>query len=86
MKKIQKLVKQQDTRVCVYRDQEWIIIMSSHLVPGDIFEVPYNCEMPCDCILLFGDLIVNESALTGEPNAAVKTAISKSETHIYSSI
>jgi cation-transporting ATPase 13A2 len=34
------------------------------LVPGDVFE-PYG-EIPCDAMVLSGDIYVNEANLTGE--------------------
>lgn len=40
---------------------------SRELVPGDVFEFsdPSLNQVPCDCVLLSGDCIVNESMLTG---------------------
>ncbi|CCK71358.1 putative acid anhydride hydrolase KNAG_0G03010 [Huiozyma naganishii CBS 8797] len=54
--------------VRVFRDEFWTNVNSSELVPGDIYEVsdPALTVLPCDCILLTGDCIVNESMLTGE--------------------
>lgn len=41
-------------------------VAASHLVPGDVIEVPaQGCVMPCDAVLLNGLCIVNESNLTG---------------------
>lgn len=42
-------------------------VSSRELVPGDVFEFsdPSLNQVPCDCILLSGDCIVNESMLTG---------------------
>lgn len=42
-------------------------VPSQELVPGDVFEFsdPSLNQVPCDCILLSGDCIVNESMLTG---------------------
>ena len=42
-------------------------VSSQELVPGDVYEFsdPSINQVPCDCILLSGDCIVNESMLTG---------------------
>lgn len=40
-------------------------VSSLELVPGDIIEVPENCVIPCDLILLNGSCIMNECMLTG---------------------
>jgi cation-transporting ATPase 13A2 len=45
------------------------------LVPGDVIEIPENCSMPCDLILLTGTCIVNESMLTGESIPVIKNAL-----------
>lgn len=48
---------------------------SSELVPGDVIEIPENCNMPCDLVLLTGSCIVNESMLTGESIPVIKNSI-----------
>ena len=52
----------------VLRSGFWQPVMSSELVPGDVYEVsdPYLSQFPCDSLLLAGDCIANESMLTGE--------------------
>ncbi|KAL7416022.1 hypothetical protein BDY24DRAFT_337463 [Mrakia frigida] len=47
---------------------EWLVVDSSSLVPGDIFDAADTSlgVFPCDAVLLSGDAIVNESMLTGE--------------------
>ncbi|KAI5285610.1 hypothetical protein KEM54_000434 [Ascosphaera aggregata] len=52
----------------VLRSGFWRSISSTELVPGDVFEIsdPSLSHVPCDCLLLSGDAIVNESMLTGE--------------------
>lgn len=52
----------------VLRSGFWRSISSAELVPGDVFEIsdPSLSQVPCDCLLLSGDAIVNESMLTGE--------------------
>lgn len=42
-------------------------IPTTHLVPGDIIEIPaHGCVMQCDAVLVNGNCIVNESMLTGK--------------------
>jgi cation-transporting ATPase 13A2 len=50
-------------------------INSAELVPGDVIEIPEQCFIPCDVILLSGVCVVNESMLTGESIPAIKTPI-----------
>eukprot|EP01016_Furgasonia_blochmanni_P005121 TRINITY_DN11990_c0_g2_i3.p1 TRINITY_DN11990_c0_g2~~TRINITY_DN11990_c0_g2_i3.p1 ORF type:complete len:528 (+),score=65.93 TRINITY_DN11990_c0_g2_i3:561-2144(+) len=51
------------------------LVKSSHVVPGDIIEIPENQIMPCDIILLTGSVMMNESMLTGESVAVTKNAL-----------
>lgn len=48
---------------------------SVDLVPGDIIEIPSQCIIPCDVILLKGTCVMNESMLTGESIPAIKNPI-----------
>lgn len=43
-------------------------MISTELVPGDVYEIsdPSLSLFPCDSLLLAGDCIVNESMLTGK--------------------
>ncbi len=41
-------------------------IDSTFLVPGDVFIVNEKLSIPCDSILISGDLLINEASLTGE--------------------
>ncbi|KHN95426.1 uncharacterized protein MAM_06703 [Metarhizium album ARSEF 1941] len=54
--------------VRVLRNGFWKCVLSSDLVPGDIYELsdPNLSQFPSDSLLLTGDCIVNESMLTGE--------------------
>ncbi|KAI5308432.1 hypothetical protein KEM55_005731, partial [Ascosphaera atra] len=62
----------------VQRSGFWRGISSRELVPGDVFEIsdPSLSQVPCDCLLLSGDCIVNESMLTGESVPVSKTLAS----------
>ena len=57
--------------------------ISTALIPGDIIEIPEGKRMPCDCVLLEGSVIVNESMLTGESIPVVKVGIPSSESSVY---
>lgn len=46
---------------------------SRELIPGDVIEVPNDCILPCDLLLLTGSCIVNESMLTGESVPVIKS-------------
>ena len=50
-------------------------ISSLELIPGDLVEVPENCVIPCDLILLNGSCIMNECMLTGESIPVLKNAL-----------
>ena len=49
---------------------------SSDLYPGDVIEIPRTgLRVPCDCALISGNAIVNESMLTGESVPVFKTPL-----------
>ncbi|KAK0400708.1 hypothetical protein QR680_015410 [Steinernema hermaphroditum] len=51
-------------------------ISSDQLVPGDVLLIPPNgCILQCDCVLMNGTVIVNESMLTGESVPVTKVAL-----------
>ena len=49
-------------------------VLSTQLVPGDIFEVEENMDLPCDALLVAGECLVSEAMLTGESVPVAKTA------------
>ncbi|KAI0012819.1 hypothetical protein F4779DRAFT_566997 [Xylariaceae sp. FL0662B] len=61
--------------VRVLRNGFWAHVLSSDLVPGDVYEIsdPSLTQFPSDSLLLSGDCIVNESMLTGESVPVSKT-------------
>ncbi|KAI9255357.1 hypothetical protein EDC94DRAFT_617434 [Helicostylum pulchrum] len=62
-----KSMAEYTSKIHVYRDCVWKEdISSAGLVPGDVFEIDEHSQVPCDCVLLSGTVVVNESALTGE--------------------
>jgi len=48
---------------------------SSQLVPGDVIKVPDLTILPCDLILLSGNVIMNEAMLTGESVPIIKASL-----------
>ncbi len=48
-------------------------IDSVYMVPGDIYIVNEKLSIPCDSILISGDLLINEASLTGESLPIPKT-------------
>lgn len=50
----------------VLRDQTWQTISTAELVPGDVFQVTPHLTVPVDAVILKGDIIVDESSLTGK--------------------
>ncbi|KAI8987690.1 hypothetical protein BDF20DRAFT_815326, partial [Mycotypha africana] len=54
-------------RVQIYRDGKWVDKSTADLLPGDIFEVTEGITAPCDAIVLSGNIVADESSLTGEP-------------------
>jgi len=69
--------------VCLDGDR-YINISSTLLVPGDIIVIPsHGGQMQCDAVLISGNVIVNESMLTGESVPVTKTAISTEHAEYY---
>ncbi|KAI8973640.1 hypothetical protein BDF20DRAFT_907125 [Mycotypha africana] len=66
-KKIKSMAEH--TSTCqVLRDGQWQTDFSTmHLLPGDVFRVEPHHIVPVDAVILSGDIVVDESSLTGEP-------------------
>lgn len=61
-------------------------IESSSLVPGDMIVIPsHGCVMQCDAVLISGNVIVNESMLTGESVPVTKTPVPDVAHEVYDS-
>ena len=61
----------------VFRDNRWTEIASRELVVGDVMEITADSESPLsvDCVILNGDVVVDESSLTGEALPVTKFAV-----------
>ncbi|KAJ2877749.1 hypothetical protein H4R27_006089, partial [Coemansia aciculifera] len=62
-----KRMAEHEESVSVSRDGLWSQISTKDLVPGDVIEVVSGSYMSCDCILISGNAVMDESSLTGEP-------------------
>jgi len=52
-------------------------MFSSQLVPGDIIKIEDKMTIPADCILIRGQILVDESSLTGESLPIHKNELEK---------
>ncbi|KAJ1923575.1 hypothetical protein IWQ60_005800 [Tieghemiomyces parasiticus] len=50
----------------VLRDNVWTDLQTVDLVPGDVLAITVGMQIPCDGALLQGEVVVDESSLTGE--------------------
>ncbi|KAL4456644.1 hypothetical protein ABPG74_000751 [Tetrahymena malaccensis] len=72
-----------DHKVRVFREgstEQGQLIDSKYLVTGDIIELEEKMTIPCDCLLIQGELLMNEVSLTGESIPIPKVSIASSET------
>ncbi|KAJ2397188.1 hypothetical protein GGI23_003629, partial [Coemansia sp. RSA 2559] len=64
-RKIKSMAERRST--CrVRRDGAWADLDSADLVPGDVVAVASGMEVMCDACVLCGEVVVDESSLTGE--------------------
>ncbi|KAJ2838531.1 hypothetical protein J3B01_001349 [Coemansia erecta] len=59
----------------ILRDNKWQTLSTIDLVPGDVFKVTAGMHIPCDAAVLGGNIVTDESSLTGEPLPIRKFAI-----------
>ena len=70
-------------RVLRYNEPEAVEVQAEDLVPGDVIELKSSSQVPCDCILLTGTCIVNESLLTGQSVPVLKSPLPEKDTELY---
>ncbi len=70
--KVQRMVRQHQTVACK-RDGAWRRLDSIELVPGDMLAIEGG-TLTCDCVLIRGTCVVDESMLTGESAPVAKNA------------
>ncbi|KAJ2627719.1 hypothetical protein IW137_005576, partial [Coemansia sp. RSA 1287] len=79
-RRLKQMAEQEETTP-VKRDGEWLNVSTRDLVPGDVIEVTTGAHMSCDCVLLSGNAIMNESSLTGEPLPIRKFPVRIDDSH-----
>ncbi|ORZ13486.1 hypothetical protein BCR42DRAFT_467119 [Absidia repens] len=67
----------------ILRDGTWQEMSTSDLVPGDVFEVAEGKTTPCDAVVLSGNIVADESSLTGEPLPIRKFPLRKEDQTPY---
>ncbi|KAJ1722042.1 hypothetical protein LPJ53_003510 [Coemansia erecta] len=73
-----KRMAEQAEDVDVLRDGAWARVSTVELVPGDVVGVAAGAHMACDCVLLAGAAVMDESSLTGEPLPVRKIGLADS--------
>ncbi|KAJ8661683.1 hypothetical protein O0I10_002490 [Lichtheimia ornata] len=84
-RRIKKMAEFTDN-VNILRDGQWKEMSTADLVPGDVFEVAENKTTPCDAVILSGNIVVDESSLTGEPLPIRKFPIRSDDDSFYSRV
>ncbi|RKP40173.1 LOW QUALITY PROTEIN: hypothetical protein BJ085DRAFT_43494 [Dimargaris cristalligena] len=51
----------------ILRDQTWRTTTTADLVPGDVYQIDVDQVVPADSVVLSGNIVADESSLTGEP-------------------
>ena len=79
--KVRSMAKM-DTDVQLYRGGKWSTYKSNEVVPGDVIVLQEGEVACCDAIVTQGNVVMNESMLTGEPMPIQKLSISPGEAKI----
>ncbi|KAL4438625.1 hypothetical protein ABPG74_015523 [Tetrahymena malaccensis] len=66
---------QHDLQIQVQRSNGIQTVSSKELVPGDIIIINQNITLPFDCVLLEGQIQVNEANITGESIPVIKSSL-----------
>ncbi|KAJ2359019.1 hypothetical protein IWW50_000275 [Coemansia erecta] len=77
-----KMLAERRNRYRVRRNGVWVELDTADLVPGDVVAVEANMEVMCDGCVLQGEVVVDESSLTGEAMPVRKLPL-KNDTIAY---
>jgi cation-transporting ATPase 13A3/4/5 len=80
-KRIKAMAEYTD-QVNIYRDGKWQQKSTAELLPGDVFEVTEGKNTPCDGVVLTGNIVADESSLTGEPLPIRKFPLRKDDVDV----
>lgn len=72
------------SEVTVKRDDAWVTVASSDVVPGDLVKVTENWIIPCDLVVVKGATVCDESMLTGESMPVQKFPVPNDSSDVYS--
>jgi cation-transporting ATPase 13A3/4/5 len=81
-KRIKKMAEFTD-KINILRDGRWSEKSTAELLPGDVFEVIEGKTAPCDAAVLTGNVVADESSLTGEPLPIRKFPLRRDDNTIY---
>ncbi|CDS13844.1 hypothetical protein LRAMOSA06018 [Lichtheimia ramosa] len=81
-RRIKKMAEYTDN-VNILRDGQWKEMSTADLVPGDVFEVAEGQVAPCDAVILTGNIVADESSLTGEPLPIRKFPLRMDDNSVY---
>jgi H+-transporting ATPase len=65
-KAVELLKKKLAIKAKILRDGKWVMKEAKEIVPGDIISVGLGDIVPADAMMVSGELLVDQSALTGE--------------------
>ena len=80
-KRIKTMAEYTD-QVNICRDGKWEMKSTADLLPGDVFEVAEGKTTPCDGVVLTGNIVADESSLTGEPLPIRKFPLRKDDVDV----
>lgn len=63
-KEVEKMSQKRD--VTVYRNNRWLMVPHTSIFPGDVISIDTGNDFVCDARVIKGEIIVDESFLTGE--------------------
>ena len=84
-KRLNKIVSKHNARrATCWREEKWMEIDARDLVPGDILQIfAGRSIVPADCVIVHGELVVDEAMLTGESVPATKLPLRENRSVLF---